>query len=175
MEAYLTLIVTCVGSRETPDNILFLAEQIASEIAKFGGYCRSGHADGFDYYSERGARERCIIYLPWKDFNSDLPLLGKSRVIEYNDKLDQLVRAHHPAYSSLKDSVKRLMGRNCAQVLGESLDKPTSAVVCWTPNGELVGGTSFAMRLAIANKIPIYNLYKKENQDFKKLCAKIFI
>ena len=31
--------------------------------------------------------------------------------------------------------------------------------MCWTPKGDLVGGTATAIRIAIMNGIPLYNMY----------------
>ena len=48
--------------------------------------------------------------------------------------------------------------RNCHQILGYDLQSPVDAVVCWTPNGNVVGGTRTALLLAQDAGIPIFNL-----------------
>ena len=48
--------------------------------------------------------------------------------------------------------------RNCHQILGYDLQSPVDAVICWTPNGNVVGGTSTALKLAMRAGIPIFNL-----------------
>jgi len=40
------MIVTGIGSRETPDNILQEMEKIGKQLADNGYYVRSGHAHG---------------------------------------------------------------------------------------------------------------------------------
>lgn len=55
------------------------------------------------------------------------------------------------------------MSRNSYQVLGENLSSPVDFVVCWTENGGLIGGTAQAIRIAYANKIPVFNLYNKDS------------
>lgn len=48
--------------------------------------------------------------------------------------------------------------RNCHQILGDDLEKPVDAVICWTPNGNIQGGTATAIKLALKNNIPVFNL-----------------
>ena len=43
-------------------------------------------------------------------------------------------------------------------LLGETLDHPVDAVVCWTREGRVEGGTGMAIRIAEANGIPVFNL-----------------
>ena len=43
------------------------------------------------------------------------------------------------------------------QVLGEDCNTPSSFVLCWTPNGKEIGGTSQALRIAKHYNIPIIN------------------
>ena len=48
--------------------------------------------------------------------------------------------------------------RNCHQILGYDLQSPVDAVVCWTPDGNVVGGTATAIRIALKYNIPVFNL-----------------
>jgi hypothetical protein len=49
------------------------------------------------------------------------------------------------------------MARNYRQIRG--LDAPDSKfVICWTPNGELKGGTAQAIKIAKNYGIPVFNL-----------------
>lgn len=48
--------------------------------------------------------------------------------------------------------------RNVHQILGLELNNPVDAVICWTPNGDVVGGTATALKLAMKADIPIFNL-----------------
>ena len=45
-------------------------------------------------------------------------------------------------------------------MLGDDLDQPVSFVVCWTPGGEVTGGTGQALRIAADPQynIPVFNL-----------------
>lgn len=159
--------ITGIGSRETPQLIL-------TEMQLIGIWCRaqagrirvrSGHADGADYAFEQGALEACDVYLPWATFNSDKPLLGVPlglpfvhRVVEA-DPFNELVQAYHPLPSQLSNSGWQLMRRNGPQVLGLDLKTPSKAIVCWTRNGTLTGGTSQALRIGAAYSIPVLNMF----------------
>ena len=52
-------------------------------------------------------------------------------------------------------------------ILVKNLDKPFKFVICWTKNGKDIGGTGLTLRIAIENKIPIFNLY--DENTFKKI------
>ena len=43
-------------------------------------------------------------------------------------------------------------------LLGEALDRPVDAVVCWTAGGRSEGGTGMAIRIAEDRGIPVFNL-----------------
>ncbi len=50
--------------------------------------------------------------------------------------------------------------RNAHQVLGQDLESPSLCVICWTPKGELKGGTRTAIVIAEQNDIPVFNFGK---------------
>lgn len=152
------MIYSGVGSRQVPDSIYKEMVQLGKYLAEAGHYIRSGHAEGCDYAFEEGAREHCLVYLPWKGFNSKFPLLGKSVVVPDEPRYIAMVHKFHPNPSALSRGAIALMGRNSCQVLGLNLDKPVKAVLCYTPEGKFIGGTSQAMRIAVAHKIPIINM-----------------
>ena len=64
-----------------------------------------------------------------------------------------------------KDTSKKFMTRNVYQVIGKDLESPSKFVVCWTPKGEIVGGTAQAMKLAQKLDIPIFNLYNANTKN----------
>lgn len=146
-----------IGSRETPDHII-------NNMIIIGKWCninniivRSGHAEGADYAFESGAKELCEIFLPWKTFNSNLKLYGKSFIFNESNNSEMWLK-FHPSYDKLTPAVKKLMGRNAQQILGENYNDPVTAVVCWTLNGKEIGGTSQAIRIAKHCNIPIINM-----------------
>ena len=63
----------------------------------------------------------------------------------------------HPAWERCSPAVRKLHARNAA-VLGLTLDRPVDAVVAFTSEGRVKGGTGMANRIAEANDIPVLNL-----------------
>jgi hypothetical protein len=56
------------------------------------------------------------------------------------------------------------------QVLGADGNSPVEFLVCWTPKGDWmsseVGGTGYALRCALTNNIPIFNLGYEDQKVF---------
>jgi len=153
------LILTGIGSRETPFQILSEMQKIGFEIANRGGFIRSGHADGADYAFEKGAKKHCIVYLPWPGFNKKRALVGHPVVIKQSAELDSYVEKYHPAPRNLGKAGWNFMRRNATQVLGKKLNNPSKAIICWTKDGKDSGGTGQALRIAQDCNIPIINMY----------------
>jgi hypothetical protein len=163
------MLFTTIGSRQTPDDILLEMTRFGSWIRDMDHWCRSGHADGADWAFEKGAQERCLVYLPWEGFNSQLTSNARKVIPPFDEKLDNLARQYHQKYDSLSDAVKKLMMRNCCQVLGLELNKPVDVVICWTPKASGSGGTGQALRIAKDYDIPIYDMAKCEYSTCEKL------
>jgi hypothetical protein len=163
------MIITGIGSRETPQNILAEMQKIGVHCKRNKVFVRSGHADGADYAFECGAQEYCIVYIPWRTFNSQLTMFGKPVVVHYTDKIRETVYKHHPRPDTLSFAVQKIMGRNAAQVLSEFLNVPSDYVVCWTKDGRDSGGTGQAIRIATANKIPVINMYHEKYNTAQKV------
>lgn len=150
-----------IGSRETPSHILQMMTKIAKILDSKGCILRSGGANGADLAFENGSSNK-EIYLPWRAFNNnDSPLYHIC-----NESL-QLAKTLHPSWSRLNQAGRKLMARNCYQILGSNLNKPVDFVICYTKDGKASGGTGQAIRLAKLNNIPVYNLFN--NEDFNKL------
>ena len=152
------MIITGIGSRETPQEFLELFEELGEEARLHEWWIRSGHADGADYAFEKGARARCIVYLPWEGFNRQRPMLGIPRTQPLRDEVLKIVYQHEAYAKKLKDAIKLIKSRNVYQVLGEDLNSPADVVVCWTEEGMPVGGTGLAIKIAMDYKIPIVNV-----------------
>ena len=155
-------IITVIGSRKTPLIYLEKLEDIAKECADSGGWVRSGHAEGADYAAEKGAGKRCIVYMPWRNFNSQLPMLGQP-YYEKGDTPDwvlDLVWNIHPNPEALNRTTWLFHCRNMYQILGTTGFQPTSAVYYWAPMSGLnpVGGTRSAVTLARYMGIPTFNV-----------------
>jgi len=155
------LIYTGIGSRDTPIEIQELMTKIAQVLETKGYTLRSGGANGADLAFEKGVTTLKEIYLPWKGFNhSTSPLYNVEQAA-----LD-MAAPHHGGWTYLKDAVKKLMGRNAYQVLGQDLNTPAKFVICWTKDGvqtqadrtNKTGGTGLAISLADSLGIPVFNL-----------------
>ena len=64
----------------------------------------------------------------------------------------------HPAWDRCNEWARGMHSRNCHQILGYDLQSPVDAVICWTPDGAVVGGTATALKLSMKAGIPIFNL-----------------
>lgn len=71
----------------------------------------------------------------------------------------------HPAWDKCNEWAKGMHSRNCHQILGYDLQSPVDAVICWTPNGKIQGGTSTAIRIALKYNIPVFNLGTKDKES----------
>lgn len=158
-----------IGSRSTPFDIQLLMRDIAGALES-DYILRSGGADGADDAFFEGVtpelrKTRTQIFLPSKCFRRhEAPLQGciDATKLPAWPKALETVDRYHPAPDRLTPYARRLMARNAMQVLGPNLDDPVSFVVCWTPGGELVGGTSQALKIAMDYGISIRNLGKPE-------------
>lgn len=64
----------------------------------------------------------------------------------------------HPAWDRCNEWARGMHSRNCHQILGYDLQSPVDAVICWTPDGKIVGGTATAIRISMKYDIPVFNL-----------------
>ena len=64
----------------------------------------------------------------------------------------------HPAWDRCNEWARGMHSRNCHQILGYDLRSPVDAVICWTPNGKIQGGTATAIRISMKYNIPVFNL-----------------
>ena len=155
------MIVTGVGSSKslTEEGSNRITE-VATLMNKLGWTLRSGGANGADT-----AFENCFtkkeIYLPWKGFNGN-----SSSFYNVSNEAFSIAKDVHPFYFKLSVGAKKLHARNCYQVLGYYLDKPSDILVCWTKDKCVseetssisTGGTRTAIVLADRNNVPVYNL-----------------
>jgi len=161
-----------IGARKTPAPILNIMQDLATMLSELGYILRSGGAEGADSAFEAGSFSS-QIFLPWDGFNGKKikdSVSGGSRetVLEYlvPSFNEGLVKRFHPKSSALSSQGLALMSRNSYQVLGSDLRSPSDFVICWTPEGKKVGGTSQAMRIASFYNIKVYNLaIEKDHED----------
>ncbi len=156
---------TGIGSRSTPQNVIFQMEDLSKYLCGCGWVLRSGGAKGADQAFERGADAACRrkeIFLP----SGEIP-----------DQAYEIAAQHHPAWGGLPPYVKKLHARNVQQILGQNLELPSKFVICWTPDGaetkttKETGGTGQAIRVANTYNVPVYNLANEGRfDDVKEIC-----
>ena len=71
----------------------------------------------------------------------------------------------HPAWDRCNEWARGMHSRNCHQILGYYLQSPVDAVICWTPDGAVVGGTATALKLSMKYNIPVFNLGVKDKES----------
>jgi len=156
-----------IGSRETPSDVLGLITKIATKLDIQGYVLNSGGASGADTAFEQGSSNK-QIFLPSDTFNGrshdGISYFNYQR-LQHKDLADETVGLFHPAAHKLSDYAFKLMARNTFQVLGKDLQSSVEFVICWTPEGKDVGGTSQAIRIAKSVKIPVFNLGKQKVLD----------
>jgi hypothetical protein len=149
-----------IGSRETPAIVLEKMEKIAAKLSSLDYILYSGGAQGADTAFENGADKK-IIFLPWDGFN-DRTANGIDYIVPpFNASF---VEKYHPKPKTLSNGASKLMSRNSYQVLGPDLSTPVKFVLCWTKDGKMIGGTSFAIRIAKSRNIPVFNLAIREDE-----------
>lgn len=150
-----------VGSRETP---IEPYKTICTYLAKTGHSMTSGSAPlGADLWAEQAYSEigntNCEIFIPWWSFGKDNPMRSHHIVPSedtWNDRV-AIIREIHPAFNRLSQGALKLHCRNVNQILGSNLQEPVDAVVCWTANGSITGGTATAIKVALKHGIPVFN------------------
>ena len=148
---------TGVGGRKTPENILRIMEQIATQLAKQGWTLRSGGARDADSAFERGAGHLKQIFYA-KDATP---------------KAMHIAALYHPAWDRCSGFARRLHGRNSFQVLGPDLKTPSRFLICWTPDGCIThaerqyatGGTGTAISIASHYDVEVFNLAREDHLD----------
>lgn len=155
-----------IGSRETSAAIKPTIERLVKRLNELGYVLRSGGANGADKFFEEYADEK-EIFLPWKNFNENKSSFHKQSLEAF-----EMAKKYHPVFERLSEGAKKMMARNCYQVLGESLNSPVDFIICWTKDGEASGGTGQAIRIAEDSQIPVYNLNREG--DTKKLFDRLW-
>lgn len=148
-----------IGARATPNLALADMTAIAAWLARAGWRLSTGGARGADSAFANGTpQSQRTIHLPWRGYNGHRG--PDSRVPDPSELAAGLAIAErlHPAWGRCSEAVRKLHARNASVILGPGLDRPVDAVVAWTPEGAVTGGTGMALRIATERGIPILNL-----------------
>ena len=68
----------------------------------------------------------------------------------------------HPGWHKCSQGARKLHARNVAILLGPNMDEPVDAVLCWTPNAAVTGGTGMGISIAMSRDIPVFNFAARE-------------
>lgn len=149
-----------IGSRETPQHVLALMEQIGYAMAQRGHTLRSGAAPGADTAFEIGCAAGGgpkEIFIPWPGFQGRTGR-ASNVIAGVSPAAEHLASQFHPNWGACSPGARALHARNCYQVLGLNLDAPAARVICWTPRAQGGGGTGQAIRIARYFSIPVHDL-----------------
>ena len=154
-----TLRYAGIGARATPAAVLADMTVMAGWLARTGWHLSSGGADGADSAFAAGAPAgQRTVWLPWRGYNGhhgpDSRVLSAAAL----EACIEIAAPLHPAWERCSPAVRKLHARNAAVLLSDTLDRPVDAVVCWTVQGRVEGGTGMGIRIAEARGIPVLNL-----------------
>ena len=153
-----TLTYAGIGARATPPSILTAMTVMAGWLARQGWHLNSGGAAGADRaFAEGAPAGQRTLYLPWPGYNGCAGPDCRAPSPSELESCMAIAARLHPAWNRCSPAVRKLHARNAA-VLGVGLGRPVDAVVAWTPDGAITGGTGMAIRMATGAGIPVLNL-----------------
>ena len=91
--------------------------------------------------------------------------LATVRNKELISETERIASEVHPAWDRCNEWARGMHSRNCHQILGYDLQSPVDAVICWTPDGKIQGGTATAIRISMKYDIPVFNLGTKDRES----------
>ncbi len=165
---------TGIGSRQVPKAIYNKIMSIAGILSVKGWSLRSGGAKGCDTAFEIGSILVSKINNDEVYKRHDATPQSKELLKLVIDSLNKEQQTNI-IYENISSYVQNLLARSMLQVLGRNLDNPSEFVICYTPNGEKVGGTRYAIQLAEMKNIPIINIGSSTyiNKTAEEICGEI--
>ena len=176
--------IALIGSRELEkqaeyQNDIKLAEKVCYRLAELGIVMTSGLCHlGMDAIAQRAFSQAIVdgkastsqieVYI--KDLNEikrstlpnkELAIVRNPDLIQRSEELAAMV---HGAWDRCNEWARGMHSRNMHQILGYDLETPVDAVITWTANGHIKGGTATAIRTALRLNIPVFNLGYSDKQ-----------
>jgi hypothetical protein len=152
-----------IGSRTITETEQKQIHKIAKSFAEKDYIVYSGNAEGADIAFQTGSQGKCVLLVPWKNFNKDkydhsksLAKFDVGDTVDGNSSTDKF----HPNPKSLSQGGRRMMSRNWHQIVGYDQYPKVSFVMCCADQDEngIFGGTGQACRIAKSMNIPIFNI-----------------
>ena len=148
-----------IGARRAPPGVLADMTRIAQWLHRTGWHLNSGGATGADRaFADGASPDTRTLFLPWPGYNGHAGPDCRTLSPAERKPAREFAALLHPAWARCSRGVRALHARNAAIVLGAGLDRHVDAVVCWTPDGEIVGGTGIAVLMAGLAGVPVLNL-----------------
>lgn len=149
-----------IGSRQTPDEIQNQMFDLALHLANIGCTLRSGGADGADTAFYAGACDSMNVSVhpeifKWQHGRDSKP--ARAMAQQVINRLNSEDGETLPPLTRMTQRTAGLLARNVQIVLGKELNEQCEFVVCWTPGGDMIGGTRHALKLASMFDISVYN------------------
>lgn len=177
--------IALIGSRQLEQKEEYfkdikLCHNVCMRLAKLGVTFTSGLCElGMDGIAQKAYSQAVDLGLATEDqfevYVADSYNIRKSTLprkhlaIVRNKSLiaetERIASEVHPAWDRCNEWARGMHSRNCHQILGYDLQSPVDAVICWTPDGAVVGGTATAIRIAMKYKIPVFNLGTKDKES----------
>ena len=178
------LRIALIGSRELDKKIenhkyINQCYRVAYRLAELNVIFTSGLCkEGMDAYAQRAyskaleegkvTEKHFEVYVSNQAEiqKSPLPNAHLARVMNMAriDEITELAKSVVGHWHNCGPYARGMHQRNVHQILGYELNDPVDAVICWTPNGNVVGGTATALKLAMKAGIPIFNLGRPDNK-----------
>jgi hypothetical protein len=160
-----------IGSRDISLKEQKIIHHISDYMFHLGYVLYSGHSDGSDISFEEICQGFGISFLPWDGFNKQL-IFNTIKISDISNDAYDSVSKFHPNPNALKQGALKLMARNYQQICG-IFDLPIVDFVIFCANeknGNVLGGTGQAIRIAKSFGVPCINIRTK---DWKEQIQKI--
>lgn len=188
MSAMKRLRVALIGSRALhkepghEDDIKFL-HKLCYRFAELGIQFTSGLCDdGLDAIAQReycrAVNNHKALLSQFEVYVYDMKAIHKSKLpnkhlaVPLNSsikhELFKIAETLHSNWGGCDNYARKQHARNIHQILGYNLDEPVNAVVTWcvTDNqGNPIGGTATAIKLAMRHNIPVFNFYNTDRRE----------
>jgi hypothetical protein len=163
----MTKRIACIGSRGLKVSEVLACESIGRAIAERGWELHTGNAKGADQAFARGANEvnpkLVHLHLPWYKYERDAIVPGN--VVRCVDDLPEwdlgwyteFARGNHPAWSHLKQGVRKLMIRN-GMIIAACEGTYVDVTIAWPSDKMGGGGTGQGMRMSAEVKATLIDL-----------------
>jgi len=145
-----------IGSRKITEEERVIIENLAEQLSK---------------NFLLGSQKKCVLTLPWHSFNHlhyDPKNARQSHAVGKEEAGQKAIDRLHPVADKLSYGARLCLSRNYYQIHGldENLP-PVKFVVCCAntnANGEIIGGTGHAVRIASELGVPTFNI-RQEGWD----------